>query len=101
MTNKEWLTTLSSKDLANVLGDPCRMCYYQDLDDKCQDKNCISGILMWLNRERVEPKKELTPSQLITEFEYQFADRRALSMDEVKKCINRIFDPIGGKHGEV
>ena len=96
MTNKEWLTTLGSKDLANVLGDPCSMCYYQDLDSKCQDKNCISGILMWLNRERVEPKKELTPSQLIKEFEYQFADRRALSMDEVKKCINRIFDPIGG-----
>jgi len=92
MTNKEWLTTLGSKDLATVLGDPCRMCYYQDLKEKCQDKNCISGILMWLNRERVEPKKELTPSKLIFEFECQFADRRAISMDEVKKAINRIFE---------
>lgn len=92
MNNKEWLTTLNTKQLAEVLGDPCRMCYYQDLDNKCEDKNCISGILMWLNRERVEPKKEFTPSKLIFEFECQFAGRRAISMDECKKVINRIFE---------
>ena len=92
MTNKEWLTTLNAKQLAEVLGDPCRMCYYQDAKGKCQDENCISGILMWLNRDRVEPTKEFTPSQLVREFECQFAGRRAVSMDEVKKIINRIFE---------
>ena len=92
MNNKEWLTTLNSKQLAEVLGDPCRMCFYQDTKGDCQDENCISGILMWLNRERVEPKKEFTPSQLVREFECQFVGRRAVSMDEVKKIINRIFE---------
>ena len=100
MTNKEWLTTLGSRDLAEILGDPCRMCYYQDFDDKCQDKNCISGILKWLNIERAEPKKEFTASKLIFELECQYAGRRAVSMDELKKCITRIFED-GGNYGKV
>lgn len=93
MNNKEWLTTLNSKKLADILRDPCEMCIYNDDNSKyCTDANCISGILMWLNKEHVEPKKEFTPSQLITGFEVYFADRRALSLDEVKKYINGLFD---------
>lgn len=92
MNNKEWLTTLNSKKLADILRDPCEMCIYNDDNSKCTDANCISGILMWLNREHVEPKKEFTASQLITGFEVYFANRRALSLDEVKKYINGLFD---------
>ena len=92
MNNKEWLTTLNSKKLADILRDPCEMCIYGNDSKHCTDANCISGILMWLNREHVEPKKEFTPSQLITGFEVYFADRRALSLDEVKKYINGLFD---------
>lgn len=93
MNNKEWLTTLNSKKLADILRDPCEMCIYNDDNSKyCTDANCISGILMWLNREHVEPKKEFTPSQLITGFEVYFADRRAISLDEIKKYINGLFE---------
>ena len=93
MNNKEWLTTLNSKKLADILRDPCEMCIYNDDNSKnCTDANCISGILMWLNREHVEPKKEFTPSQLITGFEVLFSDRRAISLDEIKKYINGLFD---------
>lgn len=92
MNNKEWLTTLNSKKLADILRDPCEMCIYNDDNSKCTDANCISGILMWLNREHVEPKKEFSPSELIKGFEEYFAGRRAISMDEVKKYINGLFD---------
>lgn len=91
MNNKEWLTTLNNKKLADILRDPCEMCIYDD-SKQCTDANCISGILMWLNREHVEPKKEFTASQLVTGFEVLFSDRRAISLDEIKKYINGLFD---------
>lgn len=92
MNNKEWLTTLNSKRLANILKDPCEMCIYNDDKPTCTDANCISGILMWLSREHVEPKREFTPSQLIRGVEIFFMDRRAISLDEAKKFINGLFD---------
>lgn len=92
MNNKEWLTTLYSKRLANILKDPCEMCIYNDDNSKCTDANCISGILLWLNREHVEPRKEFTPSELVRSVEIFFTDRRAISMDEAKRFINGLFE---------
>lgn len=93
MTNKEWLTSLSSIELAKRLYDDlCHFCAFQeDLSPTCRGKSCVNGVFEWLNSERPEKRKEFTESELCKEFEIQFCGRRAISLDEAKKIVREIF----------
>ena len=47
---------------------------------------------MWLTQEYVTPKKELSETDIVKEFENVFQDRRAISLDEIKSTIRGLFE---------
>lgn len=62
MTNREWLNSLSSEELAkNVLmQNTCELClnYNEKRPNFCRGKDsddCLKGFVEWLNTERIEP----------------------------------------------
>lgn len=60
MTNKKWIQTMSSEELAEYLfnrGNGCEYCYgVCAVQDECEGKYakeyCISNIVRWLKEER-------------------------------------------------
>lgn len=94
MTNREWLESLSDKELAKSLGYVnCDMyCVYYNDSDKCRHNSCEAGITEWLQEEHKEPKKGLTAAQLYDVFRKGFQDRRAISLEEAEKIIKGVFE---------
>ena len=93
MTNREWLESLSVKELAKMLGkyNPCDMCIAQY--GNCY-MSCEHGTELWLKAEWNYPdkKKELSQAQLCEAFELKFGKRRAISLDEIKSTIRGLFE---------
>lgn len=89
MTNREWLESLSDEMLASEIDRGCGLCAKQDAVS-CRD--CASNIRTWLAQEYVPPKKELSETDLVKEFENVFRDRRAISLDEIKSTIRGLFE---------
>ena len=89
MTNREWLETLSDEMLAREISARCGLCANQDVVE-CGD--CASKITTWMTQEYVPPKKELSETDIVKEFENVFQDRRAISLDEIKSTIRGLFE---------
>lgn len=89
MTNREWLETLSDEMLASEISTRCGLCAKQD-PGKCWD--CVSNITTWMTQEYVPPKKELSETDIVKEFENVFQDRRVITLDEIKNTIRGLFE---------
>ena len=89
MTNREWLETLSDEMLASEIDGLCGLCVKKDVVE-CGD--CVSNITTWMTQEYVPPKKELSETDIVKEFENVFQDRRAISLDEIKSTIRGLFE---------
>lgn len=89
MTNREWLETLSDEMFASKIYRRCELCTKQDVID-CED--CVGNITTWMTQEYVPPKKELSETDIVKEFENVFQDRRAISLDEIKSTIRGLFE---------
>lgn len=92
MTNREWLESLSDKELAKIIGldSPCGVCNAEN--GNCYI-SCADGVEVWLKAEWNYPnkKKELTQAQLCEAFELKFGKRRAISLDEIREVTKEIF----------
>ena len=89
MTNREWLESLSDEMLASEIDGLCGLCVKKDVVE-CGD--CVSNITTWMTQEYVPPKKELSETDIVKEFENVFRDRRAISLDEIKSTIRGLFE---------
>ena len=88
MTNREWLETLSDEELASEISARCGLCAKQDLVE-C---DCVSNITTWMTQEYVPPKKELSETDIVKEFENVFQDRGGCLSD------NSISNNSGSSH---
>ena len=77
MTNREWMEKQTDMEFAKAISENLIGEYPVD-------------IVRWLNKEHYEPK-ELTFAQLYQAFDFKFASRRAISLDECKKVLEDIF----------
>lgn len=53
MTNREWLMSLSDRDLSKRINNYCSMCSFVD-DNRCCIDGCTYGIQEWLNAEHID-----------------------------------------------
>lgn len=58
MTNREWLESLSDKELAfKLIGERrCSFCYFKEGSEKCLSSHCENGVIYWLNMKRIVRK---------------------------------------------
>lgn len=87
MTNREWLESLSAREMAKILSFPCNHCGLRNADN-CD--NCEEGVLSWL-RDTHYKSKEFNSQELINAFQNKFIDRRAISPEEIERTIDDLF----------
>lgn len=72
MTNREWLNKLSDKELAGELHG-CKQCAYNGKFgcERPEYKNCVDGIMEWLNSKHDNPMPEIEAGDYIF---YEYSD---------------------------
>lgn len=70
MTNREWLSKLSDKELAKIFhGGSCAVCACSHIE--CLNDTCLEGIVKWLNSEHDNPMPEIEAGDYIF---YEYSD---------------------------
>jgi len=77
MTNREWIQKQTDMEFAKAISENLVGEYPID-------------IVRWLNKEHYE-NKELSFAQLYQAFDFKFAGRRAISLEECRKVLEDIF----------
>ena len=69
MLNREWLNSLSNRELAEKLdGLSCNFCIYRKRNGDCEkpiDKNCLDDIEAWLGKKHVELMPEIKEGDFV------------------------------------